>query len=68
MNLMDDSGSYTMIIQKQYATVFEGTRDYMDGLCCGLTIHSLPEKFEPEQIIHVQQPANAKVDDIPAGN
>lgn len=52
---------------KALASVFEHTRDYVDGLCMGLN-YSIGEAFEPESIsAHIQMPADAKVDDNNAG-
>lgn len=68
----DAAGTIIFTLEKRIATVFEGTRDYVDGICRGLEM-STGDKFTPEHIIHSQKPTengspgSKEVDDIYAG-
>jgi hypothetical protein len=63
----DTDHTVLFYLNKALASVFESTRDYVDGLCLGLQ-YALGDTFEPELIsAHIQMPTNAEVDDNNAG-
>lgn len=66
-----EPGTILFLARKDLGTVFEGTRDYVDGICQGLQL-SLGDQFLPEQLIHIQHPkpennGSKEVDAIYAG-
>ena len=61
-----EPGTVLFFERRDLGSVFAGTRDYVDGICHGLEF-AFGDQFIPEQIIHVQQPKDEKVDDIHAG-
>lgn len=63
---VNEPGTILFFERKDLASVFEGTRDLVDGICYGLR-YSTGDDFQPEHIIHTQKPVNEKVDDIHTG-
>lgn len=61
-----EPGTVLFFERKDLGSVFEGTRDYADGICAGLN-YAFGYQFLPEQIIHVQHPNYEKMDDDLAG-
>lgn len=51
----DEANTIIYTHNKVMASVFVGTRDYVDGICKGL-YYSIGGSFEPEQLIHVSHP------------
>lgn len=58
-----EPGTLLFSFSRNVAQVFEGTRDYVDGICNGLCM-ATGDQYIPVRIINTQTPADEKVDDI----